>query len=177
MHLCEERLGGQDVRQPLLDDVPGGICRQLPCAIQWLKEQEWDSVSNWMQVTWDQGDADDITATSDDTDPSPRNNMLGSLASFRPTSRHGQKSHQKVSLRIIAAFYDAGLINLKLGKHRETALLKAAACGNIEIARLLLEHGAGIPRWLLPGLFIRNFFPRGRACILRLGLRRGGCGV
>ena len=175
--MCEEGLESQDVHQPLLDDLPDRVYRQVPGANRSLKDHEWVSVYRWLQDKLDDGDASGITATSEDTDPFPRMNMLGSLASFRPTSRHGQKSHQKVSLRIIAAFYDAGLINLKLGKHRETALLKAAACGNIEIARLLLEHGAGIPRWLLPGLFIRNFFPRGRACILRLGLRRGGCGV
>ena len=166
------------MQQPLLDVPPDFVYRQLPPANKWLKDHEYVSVNAWIQEKLNDGDSKGITATSEDDDHLPRVNLLGTLAAFRPNAGGGtHKAHQEVSCRIIKAFYDAGLINMRLGKDGATALLKAAACGNIEIAALLLEYGAGIPLWLLSGLFIRNLFPRWRACILRLGLRRGGCGV
>ena len=150
----------------------------MPHGNGWLKDHEWRSVLNWMDKKLAEDDPNGITATSEDDDPLSRVNLLGTLAAFRPNAGGtNHLAHQEVACRIIKAFYDAGLINMRLGKDGATALLKAAACGNIEIAALLLEYGAGIPLWLLSGLFIRNLFPRGRACILRLGLRRGGCGV
>ena len=172
--MCEEIL------QPVLDDPPDTLFRQLPAANKWLKDHEWVSVIKWIADKRAEGDPGGITATSEDDDhPMPRVNLLGTLASFRPNAGFGResKSHQECCCLIIKAFYNEGLINMRLGKDGATALLKAAACGNIEMASLLLEYGAGIPLWLLSGLFIRNLFPRWRACILRLGLRRGGCGV
>ena len=170
--MCEE------IHQPVLDDPPEHVFRQLPAANKWLKEHEWVSVNRWIQDKRADGDPGGITATSEDDDPLPRVNLLGTLAAFRPVaSGPPSKAHQECCCHIIKAFYNDGLINMRLGKDGATALLKAAACGNIEMASLLLEFGAGIPLWLLSGLFIRNLFPRWRACILRLGLRRGGCGV
>ena len=158
--MCEEIL------QPVLDDPPDTVFRQLPAANKWLRDHEWVSVNRWIQKKRAEGDPGGITATSEDDGQMPRVNLLGTLAAFRPVAGGGaQKAHQEVSCRIIKAFYDAGLINMRLGKDGATALLKAAACGNIEIAALLLEYGAGIPLWLLFGLFIRNLFLRGRAPI------------
>ena len=170
--MCEEIL------QPVLDDPPDTVFRQLPAANKWLRDHEWVSVNRWIQEKRAEGDPGGITATSEDEGQMPRVNLLGTLAAFRPTAAGPpSKHHQECCCHIIKAFYNDGLINMRLGKDGATALLKAAACGNIEMAALLLEFGAGIPLWLLSGLFIRNLFPRWRACILRLGLRRGGCGV
>ena len=45
---------------------------------------------------------------------------------------------------------------MKLGRHRETALLKAAATGNIEVGAMLLEYGAGHSPCVIPFFFIRE---------------------
>ena len=146
--MCEEIL------QPVLDDVPDNVLRQLPPANQWLKFHEWASVTKWIGDKRADNDSGGILATSEDDDhPTERVNLLGTLAAFRPDVGLGraQKSHAEAAALIIKAFYNAGLINMRLGRHRETALLKAASIGNLEIAALLLEYGAGIPLWLLPG--------------------------
>ena len=170
--MCEE------IPQPVHDEPPASVYRQLPGANQALKDHEWVSVNNWVARKREEGDPAAITATSEDGGQWHRVNLLGTLATFRPVGTGPpSQHHQECCCHIIKAFYNGGLINMRLGKDGATALLKAAACGNIEMAALLLEFGAGIPLWLLSGLFIRNLFPRWRACILRLGLRRGGCGV
>ena len=152
--------------------------RQMPGANKLLKEHEWASVLNWLREKREE-DAGGITATSKDDDPDgPRQNLLCTAAQFRPLGQ-GKPSaeHQASVLHIVRSFYAAGLINMRIGKHRETALLRAAGVGNLEVGALLLEYGAGIPLWLLSGLFIRNYFPAGGHPFFRLGLRRGGCGV
>jgi hypothetical protein len=145
--LCEEIL------QPVLDEVPDQVYRQLPKANGWVKDHEWVSVIRWIEGKRSDNDPCAILATSEDDANPERVNLLGTLAAFRPDVGLGraQKSHAEAAALIIKAFYNAGLINMRLGKHRETALLKAASCGNMEIAVLLLEYGAGIPLWLLPG--------------------------
>ena len=145
--MCEE------IHQPVLDEVPEHVYRQLPAANAWVKDHEWVSVIRWFERKRSDNDPGAILATTDDDADPERVNLLGTLAAFRPDVGfgRGQTSHAEAAALIIKAFYNAGLINMRLGKHRETALLKAASTGNFEIAALLLEYGAGIPLWLLPG--------------------------
>ena len=145
--MCEE------IEQPVLDDVPDHVYRQLPAANARVKDHEWVSIVKWIERQREEDNAAAILATSaDDADPE-RVNLLGTLASWRPDQGLGRakKDHAVASAAIVKAFYNAGMINMRIGKQRETALLKAASTGNIEIAMLLLEFGAGIPLWLLPG--------------------------
>ena len=115
-----------------------------------LKDHEWVSVKLWL-VKKLTDDPDGITATSADDDHSmPRMNMLSTLAAFRPNYGGGNALiHKEVACMIIKLFYDAGLINMRLGRSRTTAFIMACAAGNIEIAELLLEFGAGIPLRLI----------------------------
>ena len=125
-------------------------------------------------------DPDAITATSEDDDQSmQRMNMLSTLAAFRPNYGGGNALiHKEVACMIIKLFYDAGLINMRHGRSRTTAFITACASGNIEIAEILLEFGAGIPlRLITLWAPYPELVSPGRACILRRGLRRGGCGV
>ena len=72
---------------------------------------------------------------------------------------------------------DFGLINMRLGKDRSTALLKAAACGNIECAALLLEFGAGIPFWLITlWAHFLGWGYGGEGVVSERGARRNGSG-
>jgi hypothetical protein len=98
--LCEE------VHQPLLDVPPDHVYRQLPAANKWLKEHEWVSVNRWIQAKLDDDDSSGITATSEDDDPLPRVNLLGTLAAFRPVaSGSPSKPHQECCCHIIKAFF------------------------------------------------------------------------
>ena len=143
-----------------------------------LKEHEWVSLEIWLKEKAEI-DVGGITATSDDGDSSgQRVNLLATLAQHRPVNEANPSAlHQACVIRIVKAFYAKGLINMRVGKGRSTALILAASVGNIEVAQILLAYGAGIPLWLLSGLFIRNYFPAGGHPFFRLGLRRGGRGV
>ena len=57
-------------------------------------------------------------------------------------------------LIICRVFYQHGLINLKIGRSQDTALLRAVTVGNYEIAEMLLDHGAGHPPCVIPFFFI-----------------------
>ena len=174
--MCEDD-DQQDIEavvQQVLDEVPGHVWRQMPGANRYVKDAEWHSVERWLQDK-EENDPNGITATSSDEDSSGgRVNLLGTLAQFRPVAAH--EAHQQAAGRIVRAFYGAGLINMRIGRDRGTAILTTASCGNIEVAALLLEYGAGIPLWLLSGLFIRNYFPAGGHPFF-LGWGYGGEGV
>ena len=162
-----------EVFQPLTEDVPEDVLRQLPIGIKMIKDQEWASLLKWLKLKLED-DPDCITATSHDDDPAPRANCLGSMGGFRPVAGCALSDHRECALIIIECFYRAGLINMKIGKSRDTALMRCVAGGNIEFATMLLQWGAGIPPWFLSGLLIRKLCPRGRACVLRPWLRWGG---
>ena len=137
------------MHQPVLDEVPDKVLRQVPGANDMLKDQEYASVAQWIQRK-EVEDPDGITATSEDDHRPPKLNLLGTLASMRPNlGGSTAAAHKEAACLIVKAFYDAGLINMRLGRDGGTAFLKAAACGNMEIAALLLEYGAGIPLWLI----------------------------
>ena len=174
--MCEDD-DPEQIVQPVLDEVPGFVWRQMPSCNRLLKEAEWCSAWNWFTEK-DDVDPRAIIATSQDGDSSgPRVNILSSLAQFRCVGAHDD--HQALARRVVKRFYEEGLINMRVGKKGSTALLVAAQNGNIEMAALLLEYGAGIPLWLITlWALYPELFPRGRAPIFfRLGLRRGGCGV
>ena len=101
---------------------------------------QWDDLLQWLLANM--GDRSRITATSPDSAPQSRVNMLASLAGFRP-AQGGSYAHRAAANIIVRVFYEEGLINMKVGKSSETALLKAVVTGNFEIAALLLEFGAG----------------------------------
>ena len=138
-----------------------------------IKDQAWASLRTWLYDMLE-NDPRAITATSPDDHRQARVNCLGSLSGFRPDAGTDSSAHKECALIIVTAFYREGLMNLKLGKSRDTALLKCVSVANIEIASMLLQWGAGIPPWFLSGLLIRNLCPRGRACIVRPWLRWGG---
>ena len=162
-----------EVFQPLTEDVPVHVLRQLPIGIKMIKDHEWASLLKWLHAKLED-DPGCITATSPDDHQQARVNCLGSMSGFRPDAGTDSSAHKECALIIVTAFYREGLINLKLGKSRDTALLKCVGVANIEIASMLLQWGAGIPPWFLSGLLIRNLCPRGRACIVRPWLRWGG---
>ena len=148
---CEEIFRPDDViEQKILDEVPDHISRELPGANKMLQDQMWVSVIKWIQDMEGFGRADAITATSPDQCQQPRTNLLCTLAQHRPNVGGGVIiEHQAAAATIVRKFHDAGLINMRIGKNHETALLRAASVGNMEVAWLLLEYGAGIPLWLL----------------------------
>ena len=85
-------------------------------------------------------------------------------------------------------FYQHELINLKIGRSQDTALLRAVTVGNYEIAEMLLDQGAGHPPLCYPRLFpsflFGSFFlvppelyPGERTCLVSLGIAVGKVGV
>jgi hypothetical protein len=171
-HLCK------DVHQPVLDDVPDHVYRQMPGGNPALKDHEWHSLARWIRRKQEEGDFGAITATTPDENVPPRTNLLGTLANFRPTLDETPTVHMKFCYAaIIKAHYDDGLINMRLGKDRSTALLRAAACGNIEAASLLLEFGAGIPLWLITlWAHFLGWGYGGEGVVSERGARRNGSG-
>ena len=165
--------------QHILPEVPADVYRQqIARANGMMKDHAWVSLDAWLTEAADR-DVGEITSTTDDEDSSgSRINLLATLANNRPVNAGSASSHHRACvIRVIKAFYNKGLINMQCGKNRSTPLLIAAACGNIEVASVLLQHGGGIPLWLLSGLFIRNYFPAGGHPFFRLGLRRERRGV
>jgi len=142
------------ILQPILDDVPDHVYRQMPYGNGLIKEQAWTSLLRWLN---EKADADPaaIIATSDDTCEAGRQNMLCSVGGFRPDVGSDRSDHKECCLIIIQHFYRAGMMNMKVTKSKQTALLNCIAKGNIEVATLLLQWGAGFPPWFLPGRFIR----------------------
>ena len=101
---------------------------------------QWDDLLQWLLANM--GDRSRITATSPDSAPQARVNLLSTCAGFRPV--HGGSYAHRASVNIIVrVLYEEGFIDMKVGKSYETALLKAVVTGNYEVAALLREHGAG----------------------------------
>jgi hypothetical protein len=123
--------------------VPEHIFRQLPKANSLLKDRAYDSVLRWAQEHCDSGLAKMITATTEDADDLNRINLLSTLAVTRPVAGSSLELHKKVTLLLVKAFYDDGIINMRVGRNRYTAFLAACSQGNFEIAEVLLEWGAG----------------------------------
>ena len=123
--------------------MPEHIFRQLPKANSLLKDRAYDSVLRWAQDHIDSGLARMITATTEDADDLNRMNLLSTLAITRPVAGCSLELHKKVTLLLVKAFYDDGIINMRVGRNRDTAFLAACSQGNFEIAEVLLEWGAG----------------------------------
>ena len=134
-----------------------------------LKEQQWDALMAWLIAN--AADLVAITATSPDVSQQSKVNLLGTLAQKRPARRHDH-AHQACASFIVAAFYKVGLINMRLGKSHETALLKACSTGNFEIAALLLEHGSG----QAPLCYSLVFYPECVPCREGMHCEAGDCG-
>ena len=118
------------------------------------KNQHWRSLLAWLQEN--ANNPDPITALSlEVSQGASKVNVLGALSGFRPTA-DDKPEHRACAQIIVTVFYKAGLINLKIGKSEETALLKAVTVGNFEIASMLLDHGAGHPPCIIPFFFIRE---------------------
>ena len=125
-----------EIAQPVLDDVPAFVRREMPEPDStMLKEQQYGDLLQWLKDNAD--DTVAITATG----IAPKVNLLGTLGSVRPA--WGNDAHRACAEIIVKIFYLAGLINLKLGKSDETALLKACCHANYEMASMLLEYGSG----------------------------------
>ena len=143
----------EQIPQPVLDEVPSWVRREMPePANTMLKSGQWDDLLEWLQDN--SHDTIAITATSLLSSQWAKVNLLGSLGGFRPA--WGNSAHQACAEIIIKIFYQAGLINMKIGRSEETALLKAVTVGNYEIAQMLLDHGAGHPPCVIPFFFIRE---------------------
>ena len=119
-----------------------------------LKDQQWQSLLAWLQTN--ANDLHLITALSPEVSQgASKVNVFGTMSGVRPTT-DDKPEHRACAQIIVIVFYKAGLINLKIGKSEETALLKAVTVGNHEIASMLLDHGAGHPPCVIPFFFIRE---------------------
>ena len=109
-------------------------------------------------------DIDAITAISPAVSQgASKVNLLGTLAGFRPAK--GNDAHQACAVILVRIVYEAGLINLRIGRSNETALLKAVTVGNYEMASMLFEYGAGHPPCVIPFFFIRELL-FGTPCVI-----------
>ena len=118
-----------------------------------LKSQSWRKLLGWLEDNLDNPDA--ILALSPESSQGASCiNMVGTLAGFRPHTDNAE--YRACAQIIIEVFYNAGLINMKIGRSEETALLKAVIVSNYEIAKMLLHHGAGHPPCVIPFFFIRE---------------------
>ena len=165
--------------QHILSEVPDAVYRQqITRANEMVKNHSWVSLLAWLKDAAEHSPGDITSTTGDEDSSGQRINLLATIANCRPVAgASAAAQHRACVILVVKAFYNQGLINMQVGKNRSTPLLIAAACGNIEVAQILLPYGAGIPLWLLSGLFIRNYFPAGGHPFFRLGLRRGGRGV
>ena len=119
------------------------------------KNQHWRSLLGWLEENANNPDL--ILALSEErSQGAPCINLVGTLAGLRPTT-HENPEHRACAEILVAAFYKAGRINLKIGRSEETALLKAVTVGNFEIASMLLDHGAGHPPCVIPFFFVPEF--------------------
>ena len=122
-----------------------------------VKAKHWQSLLQWLSDN--AHDPGLILAVSErQEEPFPSEiHLLGSMSGFRPT---GQKDfeHRACAAIIMRVFCNHGLIDLKVGRTEDTALLRAVCYGNFEIAEMLLEHGAGHPPCVIPFflLFMRE---------------------
>jgi hypothetical protein len=148
---CDEEQ--EKIAQPLLDVVPPHIWRQLAFGNKFIKEQAWTQLLGWLHEQLE-NDPRAITAVTPDKSACGRQNLLCTIAGFRPDVGSDTTDHKECALIILLAHYREGLINLRCGKSMAPALLQALAKGNIEMGTLLLQWGAGFPPWFLPGRFI-----------------------
>jgi hypothetical protein len=126
-----------------MDTVPSHIFRQLPKANSMLKERAYNAALCWAQDHIDSGSPGMITATTEDADDLNRINLLSTLAVNRPVAGSSLEMHRKLTVLLVKAFYDDGIINMRVGRNRDTAFLAACSQGNFEIAEVLLAWGAG----------------------------------
>ena len=141
------------IAQPVLDDVPPHIWRQQAFGNQFIKQQSWTQLLGWLNEQLDT-DQRAITAVTPDKSTCGRQNLLCTMAGFRPDVGSDDNDHKECALIILLAHYREGLLNLRCGKSGAPAILQAVAKGNIEFGTLLLKWGAGFPPWFLPGRFI-----------------------
>ena len=159
----------EQIPQPVLDEVPGWVRREMPePANTMLKSGQWDDLLEWLQDN--SHDTIAITATSLLSSQWAKVNLLGSLGGFRPA--WGNSAHQACAEIIIKIFYQAGLINMKIGKSEETALLKACCTANYEVAAMLLEYGSG----QAPLCYPLVFYPECVPCREGMHCEAGDCG-
>ena len=141
----------EKIEQPLLDDVPPHIWRQLAFGNKFFKEQAWTQLLGWLHEQLE-NDPRAITAVTPDKSACGRQNLLCTIAGFRPDVGSDTTDHKECALIILLEHYRQGLINLRCGKSRAPALLQALAQGNIEMGTLLLQWGGGFPPWFLPAV-------------------------
>ena len=120
-----------------------------------VKAKNWQSLLQWLS-----GNAHDpgliLVVSERQEEPFPSEiHLLGSMSGFRPTGQN-DFDHMACAAIICRVFYDHGLINVRVGKSQDTALLGAVCVGNYEIAEMLLDHGAGHPPCVIPFFFIRE---------------------
>jgi hypothetical protein len=168
--ICRDEEPVVEVNQPVLDEPPDWVRRAMPePAHSMLENHQWDDLLAWLHAN--ATDLVAITATSPDVSQMSKVNLLGTLGQKRPAQRQDY-AHQACASFIVAAFYKAGLINMRLGKSHETALLKACSTGNFEIAALLLEHGSG----QAPLCYSLVFYPECVPCREGMHCEAGDCG-
>ena len=125
----------------------------MPEGNAFLKSQSWRKFLGWLEDTLDNPDV--ILALSPESSQGASCiDMVGTFAGFRPPTDNAE--HRACAQIIISVFYNAGLINMKIGRSEETALLKAVIVGNYEIAMMLLDHGAGHAPCVIPLFLIRE---------------------
>ena len=153
----------EEIEQMVLDDVPRRVRRRMPePANTLIKEKQWSQLLAWLTDHID--DIDAITVVSPySTQGTCKICLLGTLAGFRPL--FGAVEHRQCAEIIVKTFYDAGLINLRIGRSDETALMKAVTIGNYEVAALLFEYGAGHSPCVIPFFFIRELL-FGTPCVI-----------
>ena len=136
----------------MYEEVPDFVQRGRCPGNIFVKNKEWGALLQWLDDH--KTDYHLVTMTTLDTDVPPRSNMLASLASFCKVDAYNE-SHRRASAALILAFYNAGLINMKMGASRDTALLRGVSIANYSVCSQLLEFGAGIPLlvilWTPPG--------------------------
>ena len=144
--------GPGQVEQHTLEYVPSGVSRRLCTGNKFTKAGESDLLAIWLFDLENLSEAefvDAITATTKDADSPPRCNLLATLA-FSKLTYEDCLDYVRASAVITRVFYREGLVNLQLGKHHDTAFLRACTQGNYVMARLLLEYGAGVPLLVIP---------------------------
>jgi hypothetical protein len=133
--------------------VPPHIWRHLAYGNKFIKQQAWTQLLNWLHEQLED-DPRAITAVTPDKSECGRQNLLCTMAGFRPDVGSESTDHKECALIILHAHFREGIVNLRCGRSMAPALLQTVAKGNIEMGTLLLQWGAGFPPWFLPGRFI-----------------------
>ena len=103
----------------------------------YIKGEKWSVLLRWLIANKDEPDLLLVVSAQM---PDPRGpsevHTLGTLAGFRPTGRDDDDHHRACALIICRRYHERGLINLKIGRSQDTALLRAVTVGNYEIAEM-----------------------------------------